>query len=198
MPRFEHPTSTRDRLRAAADARFRRFGFRHTSVEAITRAAGTGKGSLYLHYRSKEALYLDVVGHAVAGFVAGAAEAMGQVETASAQLRALVEAAIDHYGDDELLRAILVGDDDLVSGPVAHLADDVQRERITALISETIADGQDQGFIRAELEPEPAAIVLYECGWAIVRRHLEGRLPIPLDQALSTLNGIVGLGTLPR
>lgn len=185
----------RDRLLDAADARFRRFGFRHSSVEAITRSAGTGKGSLYLHYASKEELYLDVVGRAVAGFVDAASAAMEQFDVAPARLRALVETAIDHYGNDELLRAILVGDDELVSGPVAHPADDLQRSRITALIEQTIEDGQSEGSIRLGLDPRSSAIVLYEIGWAIVARHLEGKLPIPLAEALATLNDIVGRGT---
>lgn len=191
-------TSTRGRLLAAADSRFRRFGFRHSSVEAITRAAGTGKGSLYLHFSSKEALYLDVVGHAVTGFVNEATSAMTEVETAPARLRALVETAIDYYGNDDLLCAILIGDDDLVTGPVARLADDLQRDRITQLIEHTIEVGQQEGTLRQGLDPKASATVLYEIGWAIVRRHLEGRLALPLGEALSTLNDIVGRGTMER
>jgi len=40
--------------------------------------------------------------------------------------------------------------------------------------------------------------VRFEIGWAVVRTALEGESQIPLDQALTTLNQIVGLGLLPR
>ena len=81
---------------------------------------------------------------------------------------------------------------------VARLADDAQRERITLLIEQTIETGQDEGTVRPELDAGASAIVLYEIGWAIVRRHLERRLPLPLDEALSTLNAIVGRSTMQR
>ena len=188
--------SPRDRLLDAAETRFRRYGFRHASVETITRAAGTGKGSLYLHYRSKEELYLEVVARAAAEFVDEATRRIAAVETAPAQLGALVEAAIEHYESDDLLRASIVGDDELVSGAVADLASDMQQARVTPLIEQTLRAGQAEGSIRPDLDPHRTAIVLFEIGWAIVRRHLEHRLPIPLAEALSTLNDIVGRGTM--
>ena len=43
----------------AADLLFERYGYRKTTVEEIAQAAGIGKGSLYLHYRSKEDLAVD-------------------------------------------------------------------------------------------------------------------------------------------
>ena len=190
--------SPRDRLLDAAEKRFRRFGFRHTSVESITRSAGTGKGSLYLHYRSKDDLFLDVVARAVNAFVDAATGRMRDIDSAPEQLSALVETAVEHYETDDLLRAILVGDDDLVSGPVTHLAGELQRERICDLIERTLRAGQAEGTIRPELDPYRTAIVLFEIGWAVVRRHLEGRLDLPLADALATLNDIVGRGTMRR
>lgn len=188
--------SPRQQLLEAAEARFRRFGFRHSSVEAITRAAGTGKGSLYLHYRSKEELYLDVVARAVDNFVDEATSRMRSSDIAPARLSTLVQAAIDHYGQDDLLRASLIGDDDLVNRPLAEHAGNLQRARITELIEQTLRDGQAEGTIRPDLDPAPAAIILFETGWAIVHRHIEGRLQLPLPQALATLNEIIGRGTI--
>lgn len=43
----------------AADLLFERYGYRKTTVEEIAQAAGIGKGSLYLHFRSKEDLAVD-------------------------------------------------------------------------------------------------------------------------------------------
>lgn len=185
----------RERLLDAASVRFRRFGVRRTSVESITAAAGTGKGSLYLHFPSKEALYLDVVGRAVEVFLDAATEAMAGTAAAPQRLRALVEVAIEHYEREDLLSAPLLDDGDLLAPAVAALARRLQRERITALIEATLVAGQREGTIRAELSPAAAAAVLFEVGWAVVRSHLSGELPLPLAEALRSLNDIVGHGT---
>lgn len=193
-----HELAARERLLDAASQRFRRFGLRHTSVESITSAAGTGKGSLYLHYASKEALYLETVRTAVERFLDAAAEAMAQAGSAPLRLRALVDVAISHYERDDLLSAPLLDDRELIDAAAAALARQLQRERITTLIEATLSEGQRQGTIRAELDPTTAAAVLFEIGWAIVRSHLTGELPLPLGEALHALNDIVGNGTAPR
>lgn len=188
----------RERLLDAASQQFRRFGLRHASVASITSAAGTGKGSLYLHFQSKEALYLDVMGRTVEAFLDAAAATMARAGSAPQRLRALVETAIEHYERDELLAAPLLDDRNLLDAGVAALARRLQRERITTMIRVTLADGQQQGTIRAELDAEKAAAVLFEIGWAVVRAHLSGELGLPLAEALRALNDIVGNGTAPR
>jgi AcrR family transcriptional regulator len=188
--------AARQRLLDAASVRFRRFGFRHASVESITDAAGTAKGSLYLHYSSKEDLYLDAVRQAVEGFLAEATIAMEAVDSAPARMRALVEFAIEHYQDDELLSAPLLGDRDLVTPGAAALARELQRRRITELIESTLSEGQRDGSIRVEIDAATTAVVLFESGWAIVGSHLTGELPLPLGDALTALNVLVGRGTL--
>lgn len=185
----------RQRIVEAASARFRRFGFRHASVASIAEAAGTAKGSMYLHYPSKEELYLDVVRIAVAEFVEAADAAMAAEASAPARLRALVVAAVAHYEREELLSAPLLDDRELLGARAASLARQLQRDRITGLIGTTLARGQAEGSIRAELDSETAAIVLFEIGWGIVRSHLSGELGLPLSDALSTLNEILGHGT---
>jgi AcrR family transcriptional regulator len=185
-------------LADAAAQRFRRFGLRHTSVESITAAAGTGKGSLYLHYSSKEALYLEVIRRVVEEFVAAARVAMAEANGAPSRLRALVEVAIVHYERDDLMAAPLRDDRDLLGPEVAGLARQLQREQVIGLIEATLIQGQQEGTIRSELVPAPAAAVLFEIGWAVVRSHLSGELSLPLADALQTLNDIVGNGTIER
>ncbi|MCP3098246.1 TetR/AcrR family transcriptional regulator [Myxococcus sp. K15C18031901] len=45
----------------AAGEIFARFGFKKASIEDIARKAGVGKGSIYLHFESKEALFEAIV-----------------------------------------------------------------------------------------------------------------------------------------
>jgi AcrR family transcriptional regulator len=186
------------RLIASAEGQFRRFGYKRTTVDDITSAAGTGKGSLYLHFESKQAVYLAVVEASLERFVESAAHLLDGPGPVPVRLRTLVELTIDHYGEDELLYASLFGKAGLVEGDVARIAADVQRTRIRALLRELLAIGQREGTVRKDIDVDSAAAVLFEIGWAVVHTALEGDSQIPLEQALTTLNQIVGLGLLPR
>jgi AcrR family transcriptional regulator len=186
------------RLIASAEAHFRRFGYKRTTVDDITADAGTGKGSLYLHFESKQAVYLAVVEASLERFVESASALLDGSGPVPARLRSLVELTIRHYGEDELLHASLFGRKGLVDGDVARMAADVQRARIQRLLRELLAIGQRESSVRADIDVDAAAAVLFEIGWALVRSALEGDSEIPLDRALTTLNQIVGLGLLPR
>jgi AcrR family transcriptional regulator len=52
---------TRVRIVNAATEAFTRYGFRRASVDEIARAAGVGKGTIYLYYASKRDLFLAAV-----------------------------------------------------------------------------------------------------------------------------------------
>lgn len=197
-PRSEVPDSgPRARLIAAAESSFRRYGYRRTTVDDITREATTGKGSFYLHFASKEDAYLAVVVASLERFLDLAAAALNGPGSVPDRMRALVEATAEHYGRDELLRSSLFGGH-LVEGPVSERAASIQRGRIRELLAETLAEGQLEGTIRPGIDTEAAAAVLFETGWAIVLGDFDGTTGIPFDTALAVLNEIVGLGLLTR
>jgi AcrR family transcriptional regulator len=50
----------RDDVLAAALALFREAGYRHVTMEAVARRAGLAKGTPYLYFRTKEALFLEL------------------------------------------------------------------------------------------------------------------------------------------
>ncbi len=193
-----NPAAPDRRLIAAAEAQFRRFGYRRTTVDDITADAGTGKGSLYLHFESKQAVYMAVVEASLERFVESASRLLDGPETVPSRLRSLVELTIQHYGEDELLRASLFGRAGLVDGDVARRAADVQRTRIRSLLRQLLSIGQREGSVRSDIDVDAASAVLFEIGWAVVRSALESDSQIPLERALTTLNQIVGLGLLPR
>jgi len=190
-----HP---RARLLEAAEARFRRFGFKRTTIDDITAGAGTGKGSLYLHFDSKQSVYLAVVESSLEAFLQKASAALHGAGDVPRRLRRLVEVTAEHYGSDELLHASLFGGDEFVDGEVSRRAAKLQRSSIRELLIETLRAGQREGSVRASIDAEAAASVLFEIGWAVVRAELEGETDLPLEVALRNLNEIVGLGLLVR
>ncbi|MFQ5523511.1 MAG: TetR family transcriptional regulator [Acidimicrobiia bacterium] len=188
----------RDKIIEAAEEQFRRFGYRRATVEEVTRAAETGKGSFYLHFPSKEDAYMAVVESSLERFLAKADEALHQAGSVPQRLRALVAVTAEHYGEDELLRASLFGVNTLVDGAVARRAADIQRQRIRELLMEVLEQGKQEGSIREALDVEKTAAVLFEIGWAVVRAELDHSSDLPLQEALDTLNDIVGLGVITR
>lgn len=190
--------SPKDRIVEAAEEQFRRFGYRRATVEDVTRAAETGKGSFYLHFDSKEDAYVAVVEASLQRFLNKAERVLHESGPVPQRLRSLVAATADHYGDDELLRASLFGEATLVDGAVARRAADIQRTRIRDLLAEVLEAGKREGSIRDTLDVGNASAVLFEVGWAVVRAELDRSSDLPLDLALDTLNDIVGLGLLAR
>ena len=91
----------RERLLDAAEEKFRRHGFKRTTIDDITIAAGTGKGSLYLHFESKQEIYLAVVRRTLERFVARAAKALQSGAPVPQRMQQLIRLTVDHYGKDE-------------------------------------------------------------------------------------------------
>lgn len=67
----------RDELLRAAFGAFVRFGYRKTSMDEIARAAGLSRQGLYLHFRSKEELFREMVGHLLGRALLAAASVLG-------------------------------------------------------------------------------------------------------------------------
>lgn len=65
---LEDAPSGHRRLLEAAAACFASGGYAGTSIAGIARAAGMSKSTVFHHFPSKEALYLAVIGEAVADF----------------------------------------------------------------------------------------------------------------------------------
>jgi TetR/AcrR family acrAB operon transcriptional repressor len=58
MARATIPKEPREALLDAADRIFQRFGYKKTTVEEIAAEAGFSRGTVYLHFRSKEEIAL--------------------------------------------------------------------------------------------------------------------------------------------
>lgn len=188
----------RDRLLVAAETRFRRFGYKRTTIDDVASEAGTGKGSVYLHFESKQDIYMAVVERSLDRFIENAERLLARPGAAPDRLRALVELTAEHYGHDELLHSSLFGETDLVEGEVARVAAERQRQRIRSLLEDVLSTGQTEGTVRAELDAPAVAAVLFESGWAVVRSGLESADATQLETWLEALNDLFGFGLLPR
>src|SRR5262245_61470326 len=90
MPR--PATATRERILAAAFARFAHYGFRRTSMEDIAAEAGVSRAALYLQFRNKEEIFRSLSRDLHEEALAGAAAALEGRGPLADRLRAAVEA----------------------------------------------------------------------------------------------------------
>ena len=86
--RVERGKATRERLLATARDLFGRDGYEATSVEAVLKAAGVAKGSLYHHFENKPALFDAVLDQVVSDVAGKAARAAARQDDPVESLRA--------------------------------------------------------------------------------------------------------------
>ncbi len=86
--RTQKGKSTRKTILAAARQLFGAVGYGKTSIEMVLDASGASRGSLYYHFRNKEALFRAVVESVCTSLVDRVRQVATQQNTAASQLRA--------------------------------------------------------------------------------------------------------------
>jgi AcrR family transcriptional regulator len=146
----------RERILQEATRLIAQRGFGAISVNDVAQAVGISKQALLYHYPSREALHEAVVASLIEhsnrhlllllGAFSGKGEA--RLEQALAHIRAFFDT--DPHAARVLLRELLDGDRE----QVARLSRGV--EPWLRLMADTLRQGQQEGRIRQELDPEAA------------------------------------------
>ncbi|MGZ3409982.1 MAG: TetR/AcrR family transcriptional regulator [Xanthobacteraceae bacterium] len=92
-PRQQQSAARREAILSAALDEFSARGFAATRIEDIAERAGVAKGTIYLYFADKEALFQDIVRTMVVPFIA-TLEAMPPVDV---PIRLLLERLIDRF-----------------------------------------------------------------------------------------------------
>jgi AcrR family transcriptional regulator len=85
-------TATKERILAAAFARFSHYGYRRTSMEDIAAEAGVARASLYSQFQNKEEIFRGLAADLHASALAGAETALAGDGTLVERLIAAAEA----------------------------------------------------------------------------------------------------------
>jgi AcrR family transcriptional regulator len=164
------------RRAALLDAACRVFGvrgFELATMEAIAREAGVAKGTIYLYYRSKQAIY-------DAAFAAGTAELTRLTDarvTAApsprAAVAAFVHARVAYFQDHpDYFRMYVTEISRQVTGRaprrgVCHAALDGQTRALRRVLDRAVANGD----VRA-LDPAAAALAVFDVTRGLVARRV--------------------------
>lgn len=161
MPRPSDPNA-RTRLLAAAERIFIEHGLDGAKVEQITRAAGLSKGAFYLHFKTKDDAFQEILASALAEL----ADILGGVEQtkgalAERPLRVVIEQRLDGdlkifeclWKHRSIMRLVLEGG----GSPKYHHLIEVFAERAQRTTERLVAHGMKQGYYRAELDVKQAS-----------------------------------------
>lgn len=158
----------RDAILEAATEVFMRYGFRKASIDDIARRAGIGKGTVYLHFDSKEELFATVVRTIWGRVFEELKTAVRQARTPDAKLRAFCRGRLDQAAavartldvDQEIALETMEA-----ARPFVHEI----RDRELKLVEAILADGNAAGVFSAR---KPDAIAVGLLTW------LEALIPV--------------------
>ena len=145
---------TRQALLDAARQRFARDGYRATSVADISRDAGLGGTTAFVHFENKEALFFAAVDDDLTSLfdeLGVELASLGPEGAVAERLLDTVLAIVERY---PLARRLLAGLEPDVTERV------LETESFAVLrrgVAELLAEGQEAGSIRPDLPPEHLA-----------------------------------------
>jgi AcrR family transcriptional regulator len=189
---------TEFRHRAILDAAHQVFaarGFESASVDEIARLAGVAKGTLYLYYPSKEAIYRAALR---GGLEQLCAELRQRVEAASGvrdKIQAFVETKLAYFdARRDFLRLYLAAFGDLTQPFACHKElKGLYREQM-ALLEKALRAAP--GGTR--LAPEAAASAVFDLTRGAIMRRLYGTRRAALDKDVSVLLDLIWKGLAGR
>jgi len=157
-PRIVDKTEKRKQIALAAMRVFADTGFERTTIEAVSRAAGVGKGTVYEYFANKAELIEGALGALLDEYMALLSPAMDERAPAVETLRSITTAFVDalsefgtlyHFFVEYMLYACRNP-----SGNVL-MADMIEGFRRTLEV--LFERGKTEGSFRADLDPAAAA-----------------------------------------
>lgn len=142
-----------DRILDAAKELLLRWGYRRVTIDEVAKRAGVGKGTVYLHWRSREQMFLAVGGREAVEMIGAVVSAM-RADPAEIQLHRYMRRFFLEAMRRPVLRALFTRDTetlgDFLASPVRGSLDSAKlaasRDYLSALA--------DHGLLREGVRPE--------------------------------------------
>ncbi|WP_214370119.1 TetR/AcrR family transcriptional regulator [Pseudonocardia sp. H11422] len=170
-------TERLDRVLDAATDLLVRWGYQRVTIEDVARHAGIGKGTVYLHFRTKEALFLTVLLRAHHGVVSRMVDRM-RADPVEILPSRMLRSLFLELADDPVVRPLYLGDS-AVLGRLAHESADTLGE-----LAQRRAEAgrawfgllRDAGLLRTDLDVSEQ---LYLLGAVTSGFYFVDSLPVP-------------------
>ncbi len=177
---------------------FARKGFHATRVSEVAKAAGVADGTIYLYFKSKDALLVSLFENRVERLLSFLEKELPRAESASQKLKRIVEVQLGLLeGERDLAEVVTV-----ILRQSTKLMKEYAAPKFTSYldaIAGVIAEGQAAGEIRQDVSPHLAARAIFGAldgialTWALGKAEHGG-----LVWASGQLADIVLHGLLPR
>jgi TetR/AcrR family transcriptional regulator, fatty acid metabolism regulator protein len=173
-------TAAVDKRRVILDAAVRVFarqGFHTCRVSDIADEAGVAYGLVYHYFTSKEEILDTVFVERWQAMLGAIADADAVLPAARAKLAAIASFIVESYRHDpEVMKVIIV--------EVTRAANTFGRTHLERIqeayrgIAEIVAGGQRTGELRAEIDPQLAALAFYGLVEQVLTHWIFERLPV--------------------
>lgn len=164
----------KERIRREAAQLFARNGYQGTGIQALSEAVGLGRGALYHHIGSKEALFEEVSTRAVQEMIEIAEGIVSQPGSAEERLRLLCHAQIRTLADHQAEWTLFQRDAMTIRGEVRERIF-ATRARFEAIWRQLLEEGVENGEFRG-LDPIVLKGILGMHNWAYIWLDPGGRL----------------------
>jgi AcrR family transcriptional regulator len=146
-----------------------RWGYQRVTIDDVARHAGIGKGTVYLHFRSKDALFLTVLMRVQRDLVERMTDRMASDAREVLPSR-MMRHVYEEMAADPVTRSLYLGDAEVL-GRLVHEAADTLGE-FTARRQEAVVEHfrllADGGCLRPGLDPESALYAFSAVGMGFV------------------------------
>lgn len=192
MPNHSKPVNTRDAILDATDRLLARSGYKKMTIDELAHEVGIGKGSIYLHFASKEEIALSHIDRIVDRLKARLRQiADGKAPAGERLHKMLLERVLYRFDSVQHYTQSL---DELLSRLRVQLL--VRRQRYfseeSRIFAEVIANGIESGEL-APTDPLAAASVLLEATNSLLPYSLSSAELGSRDQIASRVDGIAAV-----
>lgn len=148
------PTRSERLLDSAAELLLR-WGYQRVTIDDVAKHAGVGKGTVYLHFRTKDALFLTVLLRSHRRISAGVVDRM-EADPVEVLPSRLVRGSYLAVAADPVARLLYLGDSEVL-GRLAHEAEATMggiAQQRAEVMGTYIARLRAVGAVRTDLPPE--------------------------------------------
>ena len=168
----------RDAILRAAVKVFARNGYFQSQVADVARVAGVAAGTVYLYFRSKDDLLVSIFERTMKDAIAEGRAALAGVPDPAERLRQIARLHLERLGRDREL-AVVVQVELRQSIKFMERFSSTHLQDYLNIIRRTVADGQEAGVFRKDVNANTAAKVFFGAldematNWMLSRRKYD-------------------------
>jgi TetR/AcrR family transcriptional regulator of autoinduction and epiphytic fitness len=182
----------RERILLAAEHLFTAYGVKSTTMEQIAKQSKLGKGTIYLYFTDKEALFAEVLERNWTEFSRLAIEKtdpkLGFIPKVSFWLKRITQ----HRAQDPFFNKIY---GEYIDFQTAEIAQGLKKVQLSAvrIIEEMVREGIQAGEVSADLSPLMLSFMLVKSHAAFVYEWPKEFAPIGEGDISALLEGLLGV-----